>query len=297
MLTRLSIENEYLRRRTNSKASRRLISPSELATFVDRPIRVPVEPTERPLIRFDGFWLRTLEPPGYTDCEPKILSRREQSEADKVCLGDAEWGTTGTVYFEPKVKSDRRRGMGEEGWSKIRWIKLGFDKEFNPILLLANERPQTMHSTRRFISNENLFRQAITSEAGSQTCSELFDNLWLRAQAYVPSKSYGWYGEISVLKVDRRRGVSGSLEALNLGISIKLCPTSSCKILSSEGIGEKPEQIWVVDITDTKGSDPERALTRANIDLHAEECVDMLFCCGACSMYCSGPSRVVEASR
>ena len=267
LLTRLSNENEYLRANKGLTGGRFLIAPSDLKTCADRPVRIALEPTELPSNEFYGFWLRTLEPPGHADCEARILSRSERSEADKVCLGETQYGTAGIVHFEPKILPSRKLGMidDEPGWSRIRWVKLGFDKEFNPMLLLGNDSSLMMNMEQRPMRlkpNEHLFGQAI-SEADPQALKEIFDNRWISSEAPVPSRSYGWCKGVSILKVDRRKGISGSLEALNLGISVKLCPAHSCNPHIKEGVTEHSKQIWVVDITDTKGNDPEQDLTRA----------------------------------
>ena len=105
LLTRLSTENEYLRAKKDLAGSTKLIAPSELKHFVTRPIRVPLQPTELPSNTFYGFWLRTLAPPGHTGIQAKILSRSDQTEVDKVSLGEMEWGTAGIVHFDRRLET------------------------------------------------------------------------------------------------------------------------------------------------------------------------------------------------
>ena len=287
LLSRLSTEGEYLRAEKGLTGGRTVVAPSDWKNFTDRQVRISLEPTEPPLNRFYGFWLRTLEPPGHTDCEARILSRSKRSEADKVCLAEMEWGTAGIVQFAPKVKPTRKKGTldDESGWSKIGWIKLGFDREFNPMLLLASDKGRMIsfrkHPTR-VRPDEDSFEQAISSKADPQLLTEIFHNQWINSEAAVPSRSHGWHTGISILKVDRRKGISGSLEALNLGISVKLCPAHSCDPLSKEGVDVDPKQIWVVDITDTKGKDPERDLIEANRMMAKTECFGNIACCFGC---------------
>ena len=281
LLTRLSTENEYLRANKGLTGGIILVAPSDFNKFADRPVRIALEPTELPPNDFYGFWLRTLEPPGRNDCEARILSRSEGSEADEVCLGEMQYGTAGIVYFEPNNSLSRKFGMidDEPGWSRIRWIKLGFDRDFNPVLLIANDSSLMLnmeHRPMRLQPNEHLFRQTISSEAGPQALAEIFDNRWISSEAPVPSRLYGWYRGVSILKVDRRKGISGCLEALNLGISVKLCPARICNQPSREKVVEQSKQIWVVDITDTNGNDPERDLIKAAKKRTRESCIGCL---------------------
>ena len=281
LLTRLSTENEYLRANKGLAGGRFLIAPSDFNAFTDRPVRIALEPTEFPPNEFYGFWLRTLEPPGHTDCEVRVLSRSEGSEADKVCLGELQYGTAGIVHFQPKIVPKRKSGMmdDEPEWSKIRWIKFGFDQEFNPMLLLANYSNLmlgTQQRTMRLKPNEHLFGRAISSEAGPQVLNQIFDNSWISSEAPVPSRAYGWNKGVSILKVDRRKGISGCLEALNLGISVKFCPAHICNQSIKAGKAEDSKHIWVVDITETNGNDPEQDLTKAEKKRSRESCIGCL---------------------
>ena len=256
LLARLPADNEYLRAK-KVRDGKKTVALSKLVYFKDKPIRVPLQPTMLPSKTYYGFWLRTLKPPGYTECQIRILSRSDQTEADKVCLGEMEWGTAGIVHFERDLESDDKQ---ERKWSKLRWIKLGFDGDFNPMLFLASS------SRIRWVAdpqgakvgwelNSPLFEQAAKNGSASQAHEDLFDNRWISIKAAVPSRKHGWYDGVSILKVDRLKGVSGCLDALNLGISVNLRPASSPKQSVEQ---RENEQIWVVDITDTKGRDPER---------------------------------------
>ena len=268
LLTRLSTENEYLRAKKNLAGGRNSIALSQLENHVNRPIRVPLQPTELPPNTFYGFWLRTLEPPGHTQWQPRILSRNGLTEADKVCVGESDWGTAGIVHFERKIKSDGDHRVYEREWSKICWIKVGFDGDFNPMLFLANYKKHNrwINSKKEdwgVIPNPGWFERAARPDPPPHARESIFDDGWISGEAGVPSRSDGWLSGVSILKIDRLKGVSGSLDALNLRISVKLRPFLSPKASVGEQMEEK---IWVVDITDTRGRDPERYMSAAGKD-------------------------------
>ena len=278
LLTRLPTENEYLRAKKSLVDSRKLIPLSELRKFVDRPIRIPLQPTVFPMNTFYGFWLRTLEPPGHTECLPRILSRSDQTELDKLFLAEKELGTAGIVHFERKLESE---GNDEREWSKLCWIKLGFDEDFNPMLFLANNRRWGSYARKQnlgMLLDPQSFEQAASSGLASEARKDIFHNRWISSKAGVPSRSHGWSSGVSILKVDRRKGVCGSLDALNLGISVNLRPASSPNGSLDQRTNER---IWVVDITDTKGSDPERDKRSTDKALMMEGVEECICCCFA----------------
>ena len=311
LLTRLSTENEYIRANKGLTGGSFLIAPSDFNAFTDRSVRIAQEPTELPPNDFYGFWLRTLEPPGHADCEVRILSRSEGSAADKVCLGEMQDGTAGIVHFEPKVNPlSLRKDDASVRWSRIRWIKLGFDSDFNPVLLLASKASRLDYGSlyaprmdlwdkvwekevflelmdmqkrglikRRFTElrpDKEAFRRAYSSEADPQDLPKIFNNRWIDSKASKPGRWNGWPTGVSVLKVDRQKGFSGSFPSINLGVSVKLCPIHSCDRLSEQ---EMSKQIWVVDVTDTKGIDPEEAY---RMSMQTKSCCEEVWTCLGC---------------
>ena len=282
LVSRLSTENEYVRVNKTYRGGKRLMAPESLENFKAKDICVALDPVEYPVNKAYGFWLRTVEPPGHSACQTRILSRSPCSEADKIFLGDKEWGTAGMVLIEPKVKpSHSSYRTTQTGWSRIRWLKLGFDEEFNPMLLLANERGSDSNSAHRLwgLTDEH-FQHAIASAAGSPEGKRLFNNSWIISPASVPSRSFGWPSGISVLKVDKREGASTCLKALNLGISVQLAPERSPFVTSQRTTDGRERQIWVVDITATGGADPERDLAKASNARDQNECLECLCCYG-----------------
>jgi hypothetical protein len=160
VLTRTSNVDEYIRVRDPIGRSRCWISsPSEESlTFLTQPLRVPVEPSEPPLIIFYGFWLRTIQPPGHAGCQITVLSNCEASGADYVCQHNSAQGNTGLVRISPKDSSDPSL------WPEIHWIKLGFTRDLNPVLWLANDS-QSGQLQESFASSA--FRTAVPGTQGS----------------------------------------------------------------------------------------------------------------------------------
>lgn len=243
-----------------------------------REIRVPIDPTKRPLNRVHGFWLRSVRPPGHDACQVRILSKvSNQSESDKVYTGSNDWGSAGVVFIEPNLQKDRTRSLdgNHKGWSRVRWIKLGFDEEFNPMLLLANNCDPAKSTPTQFKRDENLFDQAVACGSTSQPHNEIFDNHWIYCQAGVPSRTHGWPQGISILQVNKRKGMSGTLDGLNLGVEVRLISDLSPNSISLPKPDENSRQIWAVDITDTGGRDPEQNLKDRE---HSDDYGDLVEC-------------------
>lgn len=277
LVTKLSTDMEYVRMGKKLSGGRTLIELSQLERFTKRQVRVPLEPTESPLNLSYGFWLRALKPPGYKNYQVHVLSRSVHSEIDKVFLEEGTWGTAGIVYLEPKPKGETRDQIG---LPEIRWLKLGFDQDFNPILLLA-EQPRYIR--RR--STEDLLRQASRSEANSQVRDEVFHNQWIGMEAPLASRAHGWSPSkgIIILKVDRQKGMSGSIAVINLGISFKLITAPGPNQIPTNEIDEGLRQIWAVDITDIGKYDPERDVVEAYEEIWWTKIwtnVWTILCCG-----------------
>ena len=272
LVSRLSTQNEYVRVNKAYRNGKRLIASANLEDFRARTICIAVDPVEHPVEKTYGFWLRTIEPPGHSACQIRILSRNPSAEADKVYLNDQECGTAGIVSIEPEVEPEHDYRATQKEWSRIRWIMLGFDDDFNPMLLLAPAK--RFYDQCRQLTDKS-FEEAVASEARSQARGGIFDNEWISSGAGVPAssdESNRWPTGTSVLKVDNWKGVSGSIKALNLGITVYLAPEPS-PFVRSEGVNHcQDRQIWVVDITNTGGPDLE---TKARSQ---SECLEWLWC-------------------
>ncbi len=278
LVSRLVTENEYVRVAKSIPGGLGLISPSKTVSLKDRIIRVSIEPFEAPLNRVYGFWLRTFEPPGHQDCQRRILSRSQSSsKQDIVYLAEGHQGTAGIIHMK---SSSLRSDYKNSGWSLLCWLRVGFDADFNPMLFLANDRRAIyMWQRKNYIGrpeeiSEEAFDTVLASDEAKESASSttiphsgtLFDNRWLNSSGGVPSRSYGWPDGFSILRVDRQHGISGSLQSLNLHISVSLVPDPTSPSCDDQRTASDGPHIWTIDITDTGGSDPEKELRQLEND-------------------------------
>ena len=295
LVSRLVTENEYVRVAKTIPGGLGLISPSKAVSLKERLIRVSLEPSEAPLNRVYGFWLRTFEPPGHQDCQMRVLSRSKQSSnLNILSLAEEQHGTAGIIH----MKSSAHYTYSTSGWSLLCWLKVGFDADFNHMLFLANDlRTVYMRSPDEHKRpTVEIFDQAFDTVLASSSSSSstiipndrtLFDNRWLNSRGGgVPARAYGWPGGVSILRADRQHGISGSLESLNLHISVSLvlAPTfpSSHVQQSTNPVSDAPH-IWTIDITDTRDSDPEKDLRHQERDATWEGCMaGFCKCCFNC---------------
>ena len=261
-------EGEFIRVRDAKKLCRGLIQTGDLARYQDRQIRVSGAPTQPPVSIFNGFWLRTLQPPGHDKCQTTLISNCQPPEADYICQHDYDQGVAGVVHIDPKKSVNRYI------WSQIHWLTFSFDRDFNPVLWLANGE----HSGRL----QNAFEQAVASGTGSSRCRELmrickndtqkrWPGKWMSREEDRPSASgvrlsrrdQVWPEGALTVAVDREKGIQGRIiNNLNLKVSVQLqhCLNSARISAGNANDGEipvNPMNIWVVDIVDTGGTSPE----------------------------------------
>ena len=298
LVSRLSTENEYVRVKRSIRG-RSVIKHSRPHTLRDRLIRVSLDPTEPPLNRVHGFYLRTLQPPGHTSYHARVLSRDATSTAsdNMVCIADGDWGTAGIVYFEPPLVTTTTYSIYfRQCWSKLQWLKLGFDKEFNPMIFLGNERrPYTMRGRPQQVDPRQKPDPAQVEqimlrpqeEEMQATRDEMFNNRWIGAEGGRPGRSWGWPGGMSILRVDRNKRLIGALEALNLGISVTLepIPTSFALAGNRASIRNTEEMdglahVWTLDLFEIDGPDPEKHLQSVKqSDASAQTADESVGCC------------------
>ncbi|KAL8869505.1 MAG: hypothetical protein Q9174_004223 [Haloplaca sp. 1 TL-2023] len=267
-LTKLSGSGEYVRVKKAKSGGQVMMSSSSINSLTDRLFRVSLIPTERPLNIIYGFHVRTIEPPGHEVCHPRILSKCETTEDSYTLLEDGHTGTAGIVYMEgPNHFFNWNSSVA---WSKIRWLKFGFDDDFNPTIFVGNGMRDYLYDRGTPTckpTSEQVDEMMLRSKAEptAETRRNLFSNDWISSKGWVPSRSYGWQRGVSILKVNRETGISGCLGALNLGISVKLLPTS----ISSPSVEEWPGKpafdssetyIWTIDLTEVAVGDPEAEL-------------------------------------
>lgn len=191
-----------------------------------------------------GFWLRTISPPGVSLSTVQVLSNDGKDDVERIALPEGRYGTAGIISITPK------KANSSSGWSKIRWIKLGFNDEFEPVCLLANSG----FTNSRL--NTGFFNQAVALSPESKLRQQMFDQTWIKVMGGgAPRIATGWPSGFSVIGF-RVNGCSVTCDALNLQLSVRLLPDP--RPISSAGESPvSPRKVWVVDITDLGGSSPE----------------------------------------
>lgn len=253
MIGNTSTEGEFVRVRDAKKLSRGLVQPDDLTQFQERQIRVSVTPTQPPVNIFNGFWLRTLQPPGHDECQTTLISNCQPPEADYVCQHEYDQGVAGIVHIDPRNSANHSR------WSQIHWITFSFDRDFNPILWLADGK----HSRRL----QNAFEQAVASGTGSLECQRIMKTCKKATERSWPSnwedmeevrpgengmrpsrRDQVWPKGALTMTVDRKQGIHEKLiNNLNLQVSVQL----------QHYLNSSTTNIWVVDIVDIGGTSPE----------------------------------------
>lgn len=231
-----STESGYVRMTKAGIASQGLVQKGDWARFKKREIRILVNPTEPPLNIFNGFWLRTLQPPGYINSRTTILSNCQASEADHVYQQEYSQGVTGIVH----MKSFKR--------SNLQWITVSFDVDSNPVLWLTQGKEM-----REF---ETLFRQAIASGIGSRAHHDLMKICQSLTEELVRKQEPLRRSVITTL--NRKEEINVRLvRDLKLKIQVQLQPyhtptRASTGDINDSGPLPNPMKIWVVDITEAR---------------------------------------------
>ena len=251
-LAKTAIEGSFVRIRDSEVGSRGLMKSSPWITSKERQIRVSVDPIDPPLSIYYGFWLRTIQPPGHDKCETTILSNDQTSEADHVCQHDYEQGVAGIVRMKPGISSNN------PGPLKVYWITFSFDREFNPVLWVANYAGD-LRSVTPYRSHHR-FQDVVTLGNNSQEHQKLMRACKEAAETCkdnwptIGGDIHGWQGTFMVDRKDGPHHIM-SVPSLNLKISVELQRQRSP--VGDSGASLNPMSVWVVDITDTGGESPE----------------------------------------
>ena len=218
-----------------------------------RQVRVPVDPRNPPVTIFNGFWLRTLEPPNHPKSQITILSDRPTSDPDYVYNEDMENKSVAIVRIKSKSIHDRPH------WSEIRWLKFKFAQNRDPFIWLANDS-QSKHL-------EKPFARAIASQESGVRPMKLF-NAWFHDQRICELQKtdrlhYGWPEGRTWVRVDRYTGLHDCvIHELGLKISVQLLPFCKPSMVMSESAECSvqpitPTMVWTVDITEVEKKDAE----------------------------------------
>ena len=282
LVERLADETQYARIRVNGITTV-MVDPSDpkiIPWVKERQICVRQKPGPRLHNRY-GFWIRTLRPPGFSNEElqqakiwtlarenPLSISDEElrQAEAwtqvrkrhfpEATCEStfvEIPLGCSGTVAIAYLPLDPQR-----SNWCKLRWLKVAFDKEFNPMCILGNEgslwRTNTDSATLGF-SHEQFAAEAARA-SNSRTYSELFHSRWIgtspiiklgeTADHYTPQNFLKTFGTCIL---EGKSGHSWDINLYALNINVSMRPEKfSPPPLSPEGDTGCEWQIWTLDI-------------------------------------------------
>ncbi|KAK4955620.1 hypothetical protein LTR10_006559 [Elasticomyces elasticus] len=211
---------------------------------------------ELPMNRSYGFWLRTIEPPRRPGSEIHVLSRAATTARDRLMLNPGMVGDAGIIGIDPKTK-------GSSKWSLVRWIKLQFDDEFRPMIVMLNDRGrQTYANALRGNLNQRTFDREITDRQvnGRWAHEGLFSDFsWHETKQSqtnslipTPDRAKKWDGGAYSMSFIERFGNTRDFEDLNLRFQVKLLrdPSSDDGSSASASSTGRTKYIWTVDITE-----------------------------------------------
>jgi len=209
-----------------------------------RELHIRQTPLSQPLYfgRIYGIRLRRLEPLR-RGRRTRILSRANRTAEDIVCLAPGQTGTAGVAHSD---LHDERRTLPH--WAQIRWIKVGFDDDFNPVLMLAKERSDAISANA-----SRDFAKACKNEPKANR--RIFDNRWLTSSSLwkrqqVPTCENGWSKGYHIFQPDKlpmcfMTKEYADLEDLNIRIRFSLLPVP---VEQSGSEGLKDMFVWTLDI-------------------------------------------------
>ena len=261
-----SDETTYVRVRDVGDGGHTLIRSSDQARFTEQQVRALVDPAEPPVTIFYGFWLRTLQAPGYAQHQTVVLSNSSAPRTDLIRQHESSQGLAGLVHMRSRSSTEC------SAWSHVHWIKFGFDMEFNPILWFfsAKHSCQLQTDFERAVAQgpeSDLHRKIMRFERIKE------ENIYSHHEWDPDCHQYTWEpctheedkwqeGAFAIT-IDKKTGYySGIFQAINLKISVKLGTKDDFGEADNSELPNNPMKIWVVDITDTGGETPEERLRR-----------------------------------
>ncbi|KAK5694942.1 hypothetical protein LTR17_024760 [Elasticomyces elasticus] len=209
-----------------------------------------------------GFRLRTIEPPRREGSEIRILSRAAATAKDCVMLDPWMVGDAGIISIDPKTK-------GSSKWSHVRWIKLQFDDDFRPMIVILNAQGL---SILRGNLNQRTFDLAINDrqQTGPSACQNLFsDSSWDQSKrtprSPAPDRASKWdRGGYPMSFINHYGGHTHYFKDLNLSVRLELLPDPSLsdwdQSPSASSTGKR-KYIWTIDITEMCPAKPPPRLS------------------------------------
>lgn len=259
LIERLANENQYARVGLDGSADS--MGPfKSFSTSEKREICVQQKPGPAVNQRY-GFWIRKIGLPGFSEEElrqmeiwSRACSSDQPDEGRFVEIRPGSTGTVGMVYI-PLVNR-------HSTYREIRWLKVAFDGDFNPVYILGNEKSLWGNGLSDFASSQETLEAAVASGSGSAAWSRLFNSEWLRGMIYAFPRKFGHEFDEGLLgnrgsfaqKGKRAHSLYQEIFDLNIIVSMQLerCPAPPHEAKESP---DSSWEIWTIDITEIKVRD------------------------------------------
>lgn len=210
-----------------------------------RRIYVPQLPRHVPVSMVHGFLVKSIQICDYTSSEIRKVQLRSRDTIDigpvslpsVLAIPMTEWGTAGFIHF-PQPKSVFHK-------EQIRMLKLGFDEDFAPRYLLANNSTMSDPGMKA----ENFFDRSVQGD------TTRWSNSWLCEEGRPPSGM-----QLVTLdtknELPKQRGDKDSPDGavtfgpwgyMKIRCSLQTCPRD-VKVASLPKCGPGPWKIWTIDI-------------------------------------------------
>lgn len=239
LIKRLPTKDQYVRVKPQKDGSNCRNSPTvHLSShYVDRQIYVRQTPIEAPLNCMYGFQLRGLKSLSHDGCHIEVMSRAETSEKDLLLLKPGQVGWAGIVKIALAA-------------CDVRWMRLGFDEEFNPLIMLAANELTLCEDPQVILTIES-FDAAARMEPDASARAALFTHdVWLESRRIDPKSQSRLDGpRPAVVRIDRRSGDTVDFKALGLRTNVRLRPKHSQQPEITEGSSDDQNLVWVVYVT------------------------------------------------
>jgi hypothetical protein len=171
--------------------------------------KLPEKPKDIP---YYGFWLRTVEPPGYQTCKINVLSQAETLDRDRFLIPPSRTPFAGII-------SIKAVGTRESDCTGVRWLTFGFDSEFNPVVYMTDGWAYISETDRR--PEEGEVEEAVRLGPRSRAHAKVFQrHTWLTEER----SRHDQCRTCRLLKVDKNTGAIYEFLKLKLRIVLQVLP-------------------------------------------------------------------------
>lgn len=218
----------------------------------ERLIRFVIEPKTPPVRIMNGFWLRTIQPPGHDVSDISIVSCSPPLDSGYIQC------TTLSQYGVVRLQSKAEAVSPSPSWSKIEWLRFWFNKELGPVVWIGNNT-QTGKLQAPF--EQLLACEQADVEARTKILESFGESIWVTPEGKKVTAidtcdvGHDWPHGNAFIPVDRKTGLHDFvLPNLQMQISVRLLPCRSPKLKGLRASDKSASSrnttlVWVVDIT------------------------------------------------